>query len=456
MKRIPVVVRRRIPRASLGAAVCLIALLSSQWGTAMASEPPDPLPGTPNTEDMAQAIIQTCWTGDNGTGSEANMQFQEDCNVLVGGIFEDEENAANAFVQLTADQIAAENAAAVRHSRANIAIISSRLQQVRIAGAAGAFERPAAIAANDLFANQTGGGASGDTDLGRLGSFFQLAYATGSEDQTVDQAGFDFDGWGLTAGLDYRFTDELTAGVALNYSDASADYDQDRGDLSADRWGVTLYGSYYLDSGLFVDGLLGAGKIDHTLKRRVVYSVSGKDANQIAKSSPESDLLSASLGLGYTLNREAWTLTPVARVDYFRNKVDDYQERMSDATGVGGAMAMSIEAETFKSLTSNIGFQLARAISYRKGVVVPQLRLEWVHEFENDQAAIGARFVNDINSTPFVIQTNKPDRDYFDLGIGVSTQFAGGRSAYLLYETLLGYENVDYHGIRAGMRFEFD
>jgi outer membrane autotransporter protein len=78
-----------------------------------------------------------------------------------------------------------------------------------------------------------------------------------------------------------------------------------------------------------------------------------------------------------------------------------------------------------------------------------------VHEYLNDQQRIGTRFANDINATPFYVATNDPERDYFDLGVGVSAQFAQGRSGFISYTTLLGYQGVSYNAVNAGVRIEF-
>ena len=118
-------------------------------------------------------------------------------------------------------------------------------------------------------------------------------------------------------------------------------------------------------------------------------------------------------------------------------------------------MALALDSQTFTSFTSDLGVEVARAISTSSGVWIPQLRIGWVHEFENGQEQVGARFVNDINNQPLFVLTQTPDRNYADLSIGVSAQFAGGRSAFLSYNTLLGYEDVTYNAINAGVRLEF-
>ena len=74
---------------------------------------------------------------------------------------------------------------------------------------------------------------------------------------------------------------------------------------------------------------------------------------------------------------------------------------------------------------------------------------------DNDQQQVRATFIDDTNRQPLFVLTNKPDQNYFELGIGVAAQFAKGRSAFLSYNRLLGYQDVTYNAVNAGMRLEF-
>jgi outer membrane autotransporter protein len=141
-------------------------------------------------------------------------------------------------------------------------------------------------------------------------------------------------------------------------------------------------------------------------------------------------------------------------LDYVENDVSGYKERSTDLQTTGGAMALAVESATYKSFTSNLGVQLARAISTGSGVIIPQASAEWVHEFEDGGESVKARYLNDINQTSFLIATTDLDSDYFELALGVSGQFQGGRSAFISYRTIVGYDGLTYSVVEAGFRFE--
>ena len=62
----------------------------------------------------------------------------------------------------------------------------------------------------------------------------------GDKDPTTNQIEYDFDTAGITFGLDYRFTDEFVAGLAVGYSNTDAKLGSNDGDLDS---------TYYINAG---------------------------------------------------------------------------------------------------------------------------------------------------------------------------------------------------------------
>jgi outer membrane autotransporter protein len=362
-----------------------------------------------------------------------------------------------AYTQLAADQVAATRAVAKGQVQMQRAHIGTRLARIRQAS-----RNPAALQPYGLV-NAQGlqaefGGAAGDDDMDsfdRLGGFFNLKYRTGNQDKTTNEAGFDYSGWGLTAGADYKLTNNVVAGLSISYLDDSVEYDDNRGDMDSKSWGANLYGTLWLADGLYVEGILGYNRHDHSMERRINYTVGTTTINQIASADPNGNQFSASLGGGYDTDFNGFGIKPAVRLDYFSNKMDDYTESMSDPTGPGGSLALTMDSVTYTSLTSHVGAALSRAISFSSGILVPQLQFEWIHEFKTDDKKLGGRFINDHSGTPVLVLTDNEDSDYYNLGVSVSGQFANGKSAFVSYDTLLGLKDVTHHSINAGLRIEF-
>ena len=86
---------------------------------------------------------------------------------------------------------------------------------------------------------------------------------------------------------------------------------------------------------------------------------------------------------------------------------------------------------------------------------MPQLCFEREQEFEDDPRLIDADFAHDPAHTTFAIESDAMNKNYFNLGVGLSAVFAKGRSGYLFYEARLGLDNAVHNAINAGLRIEF-
>lgn len=313
------------------------------------------------------------------------------------------------------------------------------------------------------------GGAAGDGGLasdGKLSGFLNVNYGFGDKDGTDREDGFDFSNWGLTAGLDYRINSEFTIGGLVTYSDLDTDFDTTQytvsgGSADSDGWGLSAYGLYNHES-FYVDGLIGFGRVDYDLQRNVFYTA-GPDAKGTsetynngvrafnAKADTNSDDFVASLGVGFDASRDALSYGPYARLSYYKIDIDGYRESGTGAT----ELALAVDDQKVKSLTSSIGARVSYSLSRAFGVVIPYARAEWVHEFDNDARTVGATYIFDPNSTPLDARTNEPDRDYGYIGLGVSSVMPQGYQLFVDYQGVIGFKDLSEHRFIAGLRAEF-
>jgi len=149
-----------------------------------------------------------------------------------------------------------------------------------------------------------------------------------------------------------------------------------------------------------------------------------------------------------------FTVTPFARLEYVRLNIDGYQEAINN-TANGFGLALDFESQHVNSLISVLGGQASYAMSTGIGVLLPQVRVEWRHEFKNDARTITSRFVNDPANTPLALATDGPDRNFFNLGTSLSATFRGGVAAFVSYETVVGLAQVTSHSVVGGIRLEF-
>lgn len=305
-------------------------------------------------------------------------------------------------------------------------------------------------AAADLLPVGTrGGGAAADSSFGgRWGGFINAHYNTGDRDDSALEDSFDFDDYGLTAGVDYRISDALVAGVALSWSDTEVDFDRNLGSVDTDTWGLTGYGSY-THGPWYVDAQLAYASLDFDSRRNIVVAAP-IGFNTAAKGSTDGDQWSASVGAGYNMSHGDITVTPYGRLDYLRLKVDGFTES-EPAAGLG----LDIGDQTTKSLQTAIGARVSKAISTTSGVLTPYATLEWNHEYQNDRRTLVAKYTADPFNTFFAIPTEDPDRNFFTLGLGVVAVYPNGLSAFANVDAVLGLEKTDSYAFTIGLRSEF-
>src|SRR5262245_46064326 len=114
--------------------------------------------------------------------------------------------------------------------------------------------------------------AAGANPFGRLGVFVNGIFGFGDKDATSREAGFDFDTYGVTGGVDYRIKDNLVGGVAFGYTHTDDDYASSRGNMDANSYTFSVFGTYYVGQ-LYVDGIFNYSWNDFDSSRNIVYSI---------------------------------------------------------------------------------------------------------------------------------------------------------------------------------------
>jgi outer membrane lipase/esterase len=340
-------------------------------------------------------------------------------------------------------------------ARTQLHNIGLRLQSLRRGGAtlsAGGLSMtidgepsPAGVAASHLFSLSRGTGASADSSpLGNIGVFANGLGTFGDQRARRNEPGFDFHTAGVTAGADYRVLPQLVLGLALGYGSTRNDFDGGAGDVTSKGISVSGYAGYTL-GGFHADAIFTYGWIDYDTERRIASAV----GPVTAKGSPGGDQLAVGANVGYDFSFGALTIGPTLRLTYVDVTVDGFNERG------GGVFNMRLRRQDTESLTTSVGGEVSYAIGVPFGVLTPLLRFEWEHEYLAGSRLVTGTLASDPTGTVFGIRTSAPDRDYFNLGVGLTGTFRSGVSAFFYYEALLGRDRVTNHSFTAGVRLEF-
>jgi len=363
----------------------------------------------------------------------------------------------NTLGLLTPEEAAAQGRSAFNVEVSPFRTIAGRLSALR-QGARGIIagdlrldlDGKAVAGSRPLGLDDRGGGASADAagTTGGLGAFVNGSFGFGDKEGTARESGFDFETGTGTVGVDYRFTDNLVAGVAVSYSRTTTDFEAGLGDADTQRYGVSLYATNYWGA-LYVDLLAGFAWNTYDMTRRISYGAGAAAVDRTAQANTDGPQYTMNVGTGYELRAAGFSVTPFLRVEFTGLRIGGYTE--SGASGLD----LTVKSQDAFSLQQALGAQLARPISTPIAVLVPSVRGEWRHEFLDSKRRITAKFADDPFNTFFSIPTDDPDRDFFGFAAGLSAQFSRGIAAFFNYDTVLGLRSVTSHNFTGGVRVEF-
>jgi uncharacterized protein YhjY with autotransporter beta-barrel domain len=320
-----------------------------------------------------------------------------------------------------------------------------------------------------------GGGGSGDADdsnrggPGRWGFFLNGNLRRGTQDNTLNQTGFDFKSTGLTAGADYRLTDHLVLGAAIGHSNGDADFADGSAQLDSHTTTGSLYATYYNQS-FYVDLIGTYGHVGYNEQRTTSFSIDPSVSPLLPSNCTVSGLctddtngstagrqLSFGANAGYSFYRGGLGFGPDLALSYTHLHVDGFSENDPDVRG----LALVYDDQIGESLLLKAGGHLSYAISTPFAVILPQVRAHYIHEFKNDDRALSVHFLDDptINTptgpvSSFVVFTDQPQRDYLEYAVDLTMQFTYGFSAFVDYSSLANDGAIRSHELTLGVRVQ--
>jgi outer membrane lipase/esterase len=397
-----------------------------------------------------------------------------------------------AIQQVSGEELAAQGSLSTQVSAGQFANIGGRLSALRFGGAAVAARgRVAALgpASNASGVGQSnasladagrsfGGGASADPQGSQVrdpwGWFVESSYGFGDRDEAENEDPFDFDSYSVTTGTDYNFGNGVL-GFAVGYDDYKADFNNgllvSGGDVQVKGVSGSVFGAWFGGGGWSLNGIGTYGKLESDLTRNAFYASNNQGcnpaclgANRSFTGSPDGSYAAVGATLGYDFQAGGWQISPSLSGSYRKVEIDGFDE--TDGAPNGG-LALRYQDQSIKSTRSILGLALGRPISRTWGVLTPNFRAEWHHEFEDDPRTLRAKYVvedqlqtsdaHDFNCrvSCFTFLTEQVEADYAIAGVGLSAVFSQRVQMYLYYEALLGVSDLTSNSLALGIRGQF-
>lgn len=388
-----------------------------------------------------------------------------------------------ALQQVSGEELAAQGSLSTQVSSGQFANIAGRLNALRLGGASAASRgRVAALDSQpqnrELYADNSslprlGAGAAADASADRRwGWFVESSYGFGDHDQTASEDAFDFDSVSVSTGTDYNFGSAVL-GFAAGFDNYKADFDGatlvSGGDVEVKGTSGSLFGAYF-GTNWSVNGIATYGSLDSDVTRRAQYDSFNSGCSPVCgasrelQGSPDGSYVALGATLSMDFEAGGWDITPSFSGSYRDVDIDSYHETDQFANG---GLALAYDEQKIESVRSIVGLAVSKPISKAFGVLTPNARVEWHHEFEDDARVLRAKYQvetdlglsaqNDFSCaiSCFAFSTDPVDSDFAVAGVGLSATFAQRLQAYLYYEALLGVENLSSNSLALGIRGSF-
>lgn len=261
-----------------------------------------------------------------------------------------------------------------------------------------------------------------------LGTWIGGSVRSGNVDARGGRDALDFETDGVSAGVDYRFWPSLAAGAGVGYGRDRTDVGNDGARLDAKAKVAFLYASYHPGQVYYLDGMVGFQQLDYRMARTAIGGANlhgQRDGSQWF----------GSLTFSGEFGGDALLFSPYGRLDLARTALDGYAEQ-GDAV-----QALRYEGMDFDSNTGTLGLRVEFRRPTTWGVLQPQLRVEYQHDFSADSFALlqyadGFGPVYRADFTGF-------DRNRLVINLGSVFRTDNGWSTRLEYRGMYGSDGKD-------------
>ncbi|MDF3809401.1 autotransporter outer membrane beta-barrel domain-containing protein [Rhodopseudomonas sp. BAL398] len=244
----------------------------------------------------------------------------------------------------------------------------------------------------------------------------------------------------VVAGADWRLSDRLLVGAFGGYGLTNGDLDTLGSTTKISTRTVGGYGGYRAPAWYAnVIGLYGWDRYDNS--RAALGAVDGSrfdGSHYSVRGAVGTDLLVFG---GFVVN-------PELSLQYTSVSTDGFTEN-------GGITALSVGADRSESLRSSVGTRIAHDLQTTNGVLTPELRLAWLHEFRDGVRGIDANFVESTLPGVFTTLTGRGIRDRGVFGAGISGRFGAMTLVSLNYDAIVGGSDTVAHQVSARLKHSF-
>jgi uncharacterized protein YhjY with autotransporter beta-barrel domain len=254
------------------------------------------------------------------------------------------------------------------------------------------------------------GGAAGGTNIWVEGN---INFGNRRTNSLATSKNLQFSSDGISIGIDKAFAKNFILGLGIGVADDRTLIGTDGSKSEAEANSIVIYSSFRFSQNFYLDALIGKSSVDYDSSRYIAA------VDSYLLGQREADLLFASLSASYEYHSDDLLLAPYLRVDSFSDRLKAYSESGS------GSNALHYGEENIDSNRLAIGLRVESAHETNFGWVLPQLRLEWRQEGDDNRTS-NLSYANQTTATSYSLNSQAEDDDSLLLGIGSDFVYRNG------------------------------
>ena len=296
---------------------------------------------------------------------------------------------------------------------------------------------------NPYMANQHPSGPETPNFSGFIGGDVVLADL--NEDQSATNAPrtkASYTAGDAIAGVSFRMTSHLAAGVLFDYNHTDAKTDAYGSKTHVDTYSPGFFATYF-DHGFYANGLFSFGYNNYSNSRDIGL------ASETATSHPSGQQYVGDLDLGYDFHPDkSWVVGPTLGVTYTHLDIDSFSEAGAPGTD------LTVGSQSADSVRSRLGGHVLFQTNTGDVLLQPNISLMWQHEYLDNGSGITSSF-NDFAANSFTIQTAAPSRDSALITCGLTATLSNSMALYLNYLADVGAGDYVAQSVIGGFKARF-
>lgn len=266
----------------------------------------------------------------------------------------------------------------------------------------------------DRYSAANSDAGDGTRHTGSIAIWSGGAVEIGTRDRETGRDKITISSAGLSAGADVKLSDNAIVGIGGGYG---AEVNKIGGtggsEVQSDSAVVAAYGSVRPFGATFIDAVIGYGSLGYTSQRAVAIN------NSVARGQRSGTMWFGSVSAGIDRLEGAFQWSAYGRLEWLDARLGTYSE-----TGAGIYNLRFLD-RSLTSISSVLGGKLGFVQKFDVVTVLPRLRVEWRHEFQNASQQL-LDYADISNPAYYALDAIGYRRDQIDLGVGSKFVFGRG------------------------------